>query len=278
MLGKLLKQEFRATGRIMLPMFGALLLLTVLANLSMRLLDRVEGGVLAVLCVLVIIAFTLGIFGVFVMTLVLMVGRFHRNLLRDEGYLMHTLPVSVHGLVSSKLLVSLVWILASGVLVALIVLLSTFFQSGTNLSELLSQIPTWDELNRLLAAEGLSLGSLTVWAVEFLAVAIVSLLGLCLHFYAAMAMGHMFNKDKVLLSIVFFVAISIVLSILSTSLSMGVGRRYFGGLYPMTVDTFAETVRFLHSLLHFSLIVELLKTALLYFCTTFSLKRGLNLG
>jgi len=278
MLGKLLKQEFRATGRIVLPTFGALLLLTVLANLSMRLLDHVEGGVLAVLCVLVIIAFVLGIFGVFVMTLVLMVGRFYRNLLREEGYLMHTLPVSVHGLVSAKLVVSLVWFLVSGLLVGLIVLLSTLFQSGTNLSELFAKLPSWAELNELLAAEGLSLGSLSVWAVEFLAVGIVSMLGLCLHFYAAMAMGHMFSKDKVLLSIVFFVAISVALSVLTSSLSIGAGQRYFGNLYSMTVDTFAETVRFLHSLLHFSLIVELLKAALLYFCTTFSLKRGLNLG
>ena len=36
MLRKLLKHEFRATGRIMLPMFGILLLASVGANLSIR--------------------------------------------------------------------------------------------------------------------------------------------------------------------------------------------------------------------------------------------------
>ena len=34
MLGKLLKHEFRATGRIMLPLMGALLALALMANLS----------------------------------------------------------------------------------------------------------------------------------------------------------------------------------------------------------------------------------------------------
>ena len=36
MLRKLLKHEFRATGRIMLPLFGILLLVSVGANFSSR--------------------------------------------------------------------------------------------------------------------------------------------------------------------------------------------------------------------------------------------------
>ena len=38
MLRKLLKHEFRATGRIMLPVIGILLATSVAANLSLRLL------------------------------------------------------------------------------------------------------------------------------------------------------------------------------------------------------------------------------------------------
>ena len=43
MLGKLMKHEFRATGRIMLPLLGAELLLSVLAGFSVRGLDRIEN-------------------------------------------------------------------------------------------------------------------------------------------------------------------------------------------------------------------------------------------
>ena len=36
MLGKLMKHEFRATARIMLPVMGAMVALALLANLSIR--------------------------------------------------------------------------------------------------------------------------------------------------------------------------------------------------------------------------------------------------
>ena len=51
MLGKLIKYEFRATGRSMLPMLGVLTVLVVLANISVRLLDAVPGAFLSILLV-----------------------------------------------------------------------------------------------------------------------------------------------------------------------------------------------------------------------------------
>ena len=76
MLGKLLKQEFRATGRIMLPVFGALLILSVLANFSIRLLDAgvVQGTVLKFLAVFVIGIFIFGMIAAGFMTLFLMIS------------------------------------------------------------------------------------------------------------------------------------------------------------------------------------------------------------
>ena len=96
MLGKLIKHEFRATGRIMLPLLGAELLLSVLAGLSIRGLDRMENmGFLGVTYVLTLVVFFLGLFALGVVAFVLMIQRFYKNLLRDEGYLAMTLPVSV---------------------------------------------------------------------------------------------------------------------------------------------------------------------------------------
>ena len=108
MLGKLLKHEFRATGRLMLPALGAVLALAVLANFSIRFIQVTDNTFLTILFGLVIAAFVIGMVAAAVMTLVLMILRFYRTLLRDEGYLMHTLPVNVHELVWSKLIVSLV--------------------------------------------------------------------------------------------------------------------------------------------------------------------------
>ncbi|MBQ1839376.1 MAG: ABC transporter permease, partial [Ruminococcus sp.] len=113
MLGKLLKHEFRATGRIMLPLIGAELLLSVLAGFSVRGLDRIQNmNFLGVTYIMTLFVFFLGLFAVGVVALVLMIQRFYRNLLRDEGYLAMTLPVSVDEHIWSKLIVSFVWFAA----------------------------------------------------------------------------------------------------------------------------------------------------------------------
>ena len=123
MLGKLLKHEFRATGRTLLPVIGAVLALCVLANISIRILNVTDSTFVTILFGLIVSFFVLSIFVAAVMTTVVMVMRFYRNLLRDEGYLMHTLPVSVHELVWSKLIASFVWFLVTGLVIWLVILL-----------------------------------------------------------------------------------------------------------------------------------------------------------
>ena len=274
MLSKLLKQEFRATGRIMLPVLAALLVLSVLGNFSIRMMDQnvTNNAVLRFLFVFLIIVFVLGMFAAVLMTLLLMITRFYRNLLKDEGYLMHTLPVSVHGLVWSKLIVSLVWFVVTGLVVTAILFLTGLIQSGTNLGELMMEFPSWAEIREAMAEAGFRGSDITVFLLELLA--LVGFFATCLHFYAAMAMGHMFNKDKILLSIVFFVVISFALSMMTSLL----GFRMSGlELYVEEFDA-AQVLGFMNRLLRFSLIVELIQGALLYFATTLSLRRGLNLA
>ena len=276
MLGKLLKQEFRATERIMLPIFGALVILSMFANVSIRLLDSgvVNSGLLKFLAVFVLGLFIFGMFAAAFMTLALMVSRFYRNLLKDEGYLMHTLPVSVHGLVWSKLIVSLVWFLATGLVIVLILFLTALIQSGTSLQELFLQFPSWAEIKELLASAGIRSGDITLLLLEFGALVLVGTLASCMHFYAAMAMGHMFSKDKILLSIVFFVALSFVLSLVTNLLGFRLTD-----LAGLTEEMNAEMLLlFTRKLLLFSLGTVLLQGALLYFATTLSLRRGLNLA
>lgn len=277
MLGKLLKQEFRATGRIMLPVLGALLILSVLANFSIRVLDSSAGSntVLRILAILVLIFFGFAVFGAMIVTLWLMVSRFYRNLLKDEGYLMHTLPVSVHGLVWSKLLVSLVWFIATGLLILAIVSLTALIQSGTNLSELLAQLPSWTEIKAMLATEGIRGGDITLFFAEFIALILLGSIASCLHFYAAMSMGHMFSKDKILLSIVFFVALSFVLSLVTNLLGF---RMTELAAHTVEISSVEVLLLFTRKLLLFSLGAALLQSALLYFATTLSLRRGLNLA
>ena len=115
MLGKLLKYEFKATSRILLPLYGALLIFAFIVKIFIGTkLDGVNmdflGGIPAVVSI-----FTYGatMAAVFIVTIFIIIQRFYKNLLGDEGYLMNTLPVSTTSNISSKLISAIIWSLVS---------------------------------------------------------------------------------------------------------------------------------------------------------------------
>lgn len=114
MLSKLIKHEFRATSRIMWPVFLGMLALTALMRFSQLLLN---GGhipwLLQLIGVLLVIGFVMGLFALAFAPLVLSAVRWRDHVLKDEGYLTLTLPVSLHQLLISKLIVSAVWYAAA---------------------------------------------------------------------------------------------------------------------------------------------------------------------
>lgn len=97
MLSKLIKHEFRATSRIMWPVFLGMLALTALMRFSQLLLN---GGhipwLLQLIGVLLVIGFVMGLFALAFAPLVLSAVRWRDHVLKDEGYLTLTLPVSLH--------------------------------------------------------------------------------------------------------------------------------------------------------------------------------------
>lgn len=274
MLRKLMKHEFRATGRMMLPMFLLVLVTAVGANLSTRRLLETNNGALNTLGMLLLVAFTLAIAGVCIMPLVLMIDRFHKNLLRDEGYVMLTLPVSVHQHVWSKLLVSMLWFVATAVVVFLAFVILVYEvglaqQFFTGLGELLRQVRLGDYY--------LELGSVVGIGVEVLVLLVLSCAGGCLQIYAAMAIGHSFANRKVLWSVVVFFGSQFALQLL-------------GGLFVELMDAtgldeaLTQALPKIDSqvgatmLLLFVLIVcGLIFAALFYFLTTYFLKKRVNL-
>ena len=276
MLSKLLKHEFRATGRTMLPVYAAVVVLAVLANFSIRVIDRSVHTLLTIFCGLIIAAFVVGIIAAGIMTVVMMIKRFYTNYLKDEGYLMHTLPVSVHELVWSKMIVSVVWFAATFLVICLVILLTALIQTGTSLAQFFAGFPSWAEIKAALAEAGIRSGDLWLFGLEMLLAVVAAGLYTCLHFYAAMSLGHMFAKDKILLSIVFFVGISFVLSLATTG--YGSARFYALEASDATLETVKEALRLGQAIMGEMLLIELVQSAVLYAATVLGLKRGLNLA
>ena len=274
MLGRLIKHEFRATARIMLPVMGALAALALLANLSMRgLADNItDVPILRVFLVLIVVFYGIAIVAAAVMAVVLMVTRFYRNLLKDEGYLMFTLPVSVHELIWAKLIVSLVWFTATGLLICLLITLTGLNLSASNLEMILRELPSRAEIRQMLDGLGIR-GLLNTLILQGVLGVLLGSVSTCLHFYAAMSLGHMFTKNKVLLSVVFYVLISFAFNFVN----MGYGFVSFGPDTEIAINEVKEGMQFASGLIRHGLLLSAVQSAVLYLVTVLGLRRGLNL-
>ena len=207
---KLLKQDFRATARLMLPVYAAAILLALFNRLSLALQDgRVESHFLYMFTQLASVLFVLTMAAIVVMSFVLMIVRFHRNYMTDEGYLMFTLPVTKGQLIWSKLLVSVFWAVVSG----LVGILASFILSvGTDAQDVLFNL----HLSRFF--EPFTTGQSVVIVLVIVAAILLYLAYTYLRCYAAMAVGQSFGNHKLLLSVVFYIVFGIAESIVLVTL------------------------------------------------------------
>ena len=270
MLIRLMKHEFRATARIMLPLYLILLVTAVGANLTTRGLLDTGFAVLDMLGVLLITAFFIAIMGVCVMSVVVMIQRFYKNLLGDEGYVMMTLPVSVHQQVWSKIIVSAVWFLLTGAAVILascivayqVGLVTQFFRA---LGDLFRHLTAYYALN------GAAL------AAELLALCFVSIAAVSLQFYAALAMGHSRPNHKLAWSVLCFFALQFALQMVFAVLVAVFDETPVHHWFLDTFDFQLNGMPALHLFMLAMILLSVLYGAIFYFLTTFFLKKHLNL-
>lgn len=115
MLSQLIKHEFRATGRMVPFVYLITVVMAAMNLLTARL------GISWLFTMTMIFLILLAVTEVIV-TYVLVISRYYKNLYSSEGYLMHTLPVQPRKLLISKVLVSAVWLSASYLVVLGVVL------------------------------------------------------------------------------------------------------------------------------------------------------------
>lgn len=127
MLGKLIKYDFKAGSHIMIPAYIFIILCTLFSRLTNIVSDILSGNWKHIANFLFIISafiLILSIMATCVITLVWTVLRYRNNLLRDEGYLMHTLPVTTAHLYFSKIITAMAFFLADTAVIILSVILS----------------------------------------------------------------------------------------------------------------------------------------------------------
>ena len=208
MFGKLIKYEFKALSSVLLPIFGAMLVMGLLAPVFVSLPD-ITGGrffIAQILTVIYIVIYACLLFGGGLMCLIATVIRFRKNLLGDEGYLMHTLPVKKWQLTASKVIAAVSMQLLGGLAAAVsgIIFIAMSVRSAfSGIVELFGLIHYY------LPDLGM-FGALTI--IEGILLVLLSLIGLNLMLYASLCVGHSADSHKTLLSVGAFIGFYIISS------------------------------------------------------------------
>ena len=272
MLRKLIKHEFRATARLLPLLFLIVLTMSVAVRFALELLNKAElPFVLQLLLMLFMGLFATALVAVFVVCIVVMVSRFKRNLLGDEGYLTMTLPVKLSSIIWAKIIVSVIWIVLS----AIVDLIAVFIAYFTNSSIVASLGNLWDYLMRL------SGGNAAVFiegAVELIVVGLISVVAICLNFYAALSIGHGFARGKMGFSVLFYFVLSTAASVTRIIVLAVLGESVFNvtGVMFLLVGIYDAISEWRIQMAIYGGLA-LVQSAVFYFLTWINLKKRLNL-
>lgn len=260
MLGKLLKYEFKATTRTILPAYLLIAFFTVAGRIAIKnptinsLLNGSIAGVLMLFYVLAIIM-------IVALTFFMILQRFYTNLLRDEGYLTHTLPVSVDHHIWTKTITAFVWTVISTIVVTV-----SLFGLLAEAEDIRILITGMQEVIR--AYNEICTIPLPLLIAELVILALISLLSALLNLYAAMGIGQFFNRHKILGSVLAYMGLSFIFSI-----AFGV----FAAVAGVWFDNLAGREYIIHVVLGILSAGVVVQGVLYYFITRYCLGKRLNL-
>lgn len=227
MLGKLIRYDMKSMSRAFIPMWILAPVIALMLSVSIRgtiawansplagnFMATGNGMVMAVMMLL----FTGVMIGLAVMTILFVIQRFWNGLLKDEGYLMFTLPVETWELITSKgitaTVISLISI-ADGIFACAILAIASVDEVIEALSG--AWVYFWREVTEEIGA------LFWVMAVLLILLMVLSTAKSIYQAYAAMALGQLFESHRVIGSCVAYVGMSIVLSVLTSIVTMIIG-------------------------------------------------------
>lgn len=255
MLGKLIKYEFKETYLPMVIGYGALLITALILKLMPRDsaqnqflsgLSNFIGGVYAIIFVVL-----------FVITLIVILRRFHVSLLSSEGYFNFSLPVRASEHIGAKLIVGIIYNCATGAAAFLsIAIMTGSEQFGVMISE----------ISKLLSD---AQGQFTPVIVESILFVLIGIAVMILIFYFSMSIAQLFDHHRVLASILTFFAVSIVINII---FSVGLY-----GIINNIVNSVTFDIKMVENILGSSILLNAGIGAVLFFVTDWLLSKHLNL-
>ena len=202
MLGKLIKYELKAFGRVMLPLYGALLVASLVFAGTIRIsMNSTARSLMEKFAILGGFLFAAAIIAVMVMMVIMVVQRYYRNLLGTEGYLMFTLPVTTLSHILSKAISAFLWVLLGGV---------TGLVSGGILVYVIGDLEgfmtQFRDAMRMIRADD----QLVLNIVLILIVIVAGIMATIFKVYAAISIGHQWSDHRLFGAVLAYIGIGIL--------------------------------------------------------------------
>ncbi len=280
MLKKCLKHEWKACWKNMALLNGAAIFMGALGGGGVffsRIHDLPD-----LLVILYMLAYAVILIAAAVMTQVLMIQRYYKNLFTDEGYLTNVLPVSATDHILSKMLVYGAWSILNGlsVLASFVFLLLPsaiqYFTGNTlifdnevmTFSDFLEYI--WTQITCVADAAFSLIGITTHIGMALFSIVgfFASLFFGILLFYACISIGSLVSSHKILTAFLAYIGMTTVIQI-------------FGGIsivrvFQSSTPSAVVTVSSVSSVS--SLVITVVLCAVLFLICRYILSRRLNLS
>ena len=266
MLTTLMKYEFKSVGRLLLPLYGAWLIAAVLLGLSIG----NSGGRSDLFIVLSALLYAGACMAAVILTAVILIQRFYKNLLGNEGYLMFALPVTTGRHVANKVVSGAVWTCA-GIMVAILsgliiaVTIEGFQSVFENMDFFVSDIKV------AISREPSAL----LLIPEFVLVVLAGAATFCTKVYAAIAVGHQWGNHRVIGAILAYIGFGIIETIIGNILNMIFETGLDGLIWNMLDSMKYMTQMHLSMLVAFFVCIAI--TAIYWFVCWILLDKRLNL-
>lgn len=274
MTGRLIKYELRSSIKLMGVIWAALIVTSFLFSISSNFMGNIMRsssiastlinlfqGITGMLYIAVFIATAAA-------SVVIIIMRFYKGLLSDEGYLMHTLPVKPWQLITAKGVSALIIVCAS----VIVSILSIMILAGT---VSFGAIVEFCDLIREMFREE---PKVILVAAEFLVLAILSLLKSIYQIYASLSIGQLAGKHRILLSLGAYVGINIVITVLAVLIMMLLDvTGALNGWSSLSLNTVNDMLNAGQAVLGFAAAVTVIQLAAFHVITERILSLRLNL-
>jgi len=206
MLSKLLKYDFKALKRILVPVLLCVLGMALIGSISLTVSLRVnsENFILVNMISSLITSFmVLGIIASFMVIGVVILFNFYKSFVSNEAYLTFTLPVSIKDHMLSKMISGYVWMILSAVVIGISGFLIAFV--GTAESGLFNADAFFAMIDAISYYFGDWTFKYTVALIQIILMVLIYPMTVLLQYYTAIIIGGVVAKKNKLLAAIGFV-------------------------------------------------------------------------